>query len=171
MSFFLPFLWLVSSLSFLSRRRWRWARLVGSRDLSLEPLPGYRTPSRLMRCRAWALAFSPQPWTWRERTDTGKWSRDHLCGNQGLSLLEPGIPLLPALHPPEVISHHYHYVIYYYIIVLLYYFICLHTFIISINYFIIYHYLLFILFILISFVFNFIFIFCIFIYIVFIFIV
>lgn len=59
--FFLLLRWLVRSLSFLSRRRWRWALLVGSRDLSLGLLPGYRTPSLLIHCRACALALSPQP--------------------------------------------------------------------------------------------------------------
>lgn len=59
--FFLLLRWLVRSLSFLSRRRWRWALLAGSRDLSLGLLPGYRTPSLLIHCRACALALSPQP--------------------------------------------------------------------------------------------------------------
>lgn len=61
-SFRLLFLWPVSSSSFLSSLRWSCNLLAGSRDLSLVPLPVCRTPSRLILCRAWARARSPQPW-------------------------------------------------------------------------------------------------------------
>lgn len=59
----LLFLWLVSSSSLLSSLLCSWALLAGSRDRSLAPLPAYRTPSRLILCRAWARALSPQPCT------------------------------------------------------------------------------------------------------------
>lgn len=63
-SFRLLLLWLLSSSSFLSSLLWSCALLAGSRDRSLVPLPAYRTPSRLILCRAWARALSPQPWIW-----------------------------------------------------------------------------------------------------------
>lgn len=77
----LLFLWLVSWSSFLSSLLWSWALLAGSRDLSLAPLPECRTPSRLILCRAWARALSPQPWTWG--CDSQSWAG---CG-QGPAVL------------------------------------------------------------------------------------
>lgn len=77
----LLFLWLVSWSSFLSSLLWSWALLAGSRDLSLAPLPECRTPSRLILCRAWARALSPQPWTWGR--DSQSWAG---CG-QGPAVL------------------------------------------------------------------------------------
>lgn len=97
-SFRLLFLWLVSSSSFLSSLLWSWALLAGSRDLSLVPLPAYRTPSRLILCRAWVRALSPQPWIWRENSSQcwAEWGH----GPAVLPITAPrGSPLLPRTDP------------------------------------------------------------------------
>lgn len=93
--------------------------------LPADPLPGLRlglvpTAVHLRRERAWITHLGARG-----------------CRSLSLEFLWEFLLCIPLKSPPIIYSHCYHYVIYYYIIVLLCCFIYLHTFIISIDNFVI----------------------------------